>query len=344
MNSGVPWQVQGVKRQAHDAAPEAASTSDRMAGADPSIAHDSDGGDPYDPIVEAIARLDGRLDQIMAQGRTAISELQRRLDAVDNSVAQFNQERPSQTYPASTSPLDQALLEIAERQIALDRKSSGNGPAHAPTQDLDGLELKLRAITDKVETLRPCGIDNGLGTLRGDLAEISALLKEKMPRHVVENLEAGVRQLVERIDAQRHVSIDAAAFANIEHGLAEVRDVVQALAPMGQVISQVASNDAFVTLSEQVRALTAKVEQASPTNLITNIEQRIALLADALQARNQAMADSRAVEDSIRLLFEKIDRLQLTRSEQAAIRQLEGQIAQLVERVDASGPRLARLE
>src|SRR5258708_23311182 len=95
-------------------------------------------------------------------------------------------------------------------------------------------------------------------------------------------------------------------------------------------------------VSDEVRTLTAKVEQTSTSGVLENIEQRIAMLADALQARNLATENTQAIENSIQLLFEKIDRLQLTRSEQVAVHQLETQIAQLVERVDASGP--AKLE
>src|SRR5207302_7568385 len=132
---------------------------------------------------------------------------------------------------------------------------------------------------------------------------------------------------------QRHINIDSAAFADLERGLAEVRDVVQALLPteghvvfdetvrtlsnkidrleanthkpvayerlegailaLQSIMSQVASNDALAILSDEVRALAAKVEQTPSTGLIANIEQRIASLVDALQAQNQAIEDTR---------------------------------------------------
>jgi localization factor PodJL len=481
MNSGVSWQVQGVRQQARDAALETVRRPDGLPGLDQlSTQIHSSGRSGQDAVsqyatgqggqdaasqyaagqvTDAISRLERRLDQFMAKGGSAISEIERRLNAVDNTVAQLNR-GSSRPNGAPTSPLDQALFEIAERQRALDGERPRNDPARAPTQDLGGLEQQLRAITDRVETLQPCGIDNTVEALRGDLAEIGEMLKDAMPRHVVEGLEAGVRQLVERIDAQRHINIDSAAFANLERGLAEVRDVVQALAPMESrvefdetvrtlsrrvddietnkqssiafeqlegaivglraIVSHVASNDALTTLSdevrtlttkieqtsersraevrdvvqaltpmesrgefdesvrtlskkfddidtnkqnsiafehlegaivglrdmvsEEVRTLTAKVEQTSTSGVLENIEQRIAMLADALQARNLATENTQAIENSIQLLFEQIDRLQLTRSEQVAVHQLETQIAQLVERVEASGPHFAKLE
>jgi hypothetical protein len=91
-------------------------------------------------LAEAISRLDQRLDQLIVEGRSATSEIEERVSAVDRAVAMLRESpRPAVAEPASpqpvvvnptsphpavaepTSPLDQALIEIAARQRALAR-------------------------------------------------------------------------------------------------------------------------------------------------------------------------------------------------------------------------------
>src|SRR5213596_902967 len=104
MNSGVPWQVQGVRQQARDAALEAARRPDGLAGIDQlsnQIYSSGQGGQDAasqyasgqggqdvvnqyaaGQVTDAIARLERRLEQFMAKGGSAISEIERRLNAV----------------------------------------------------------------------------------------------------------------------------------------------------------------------------------------------------------------------------------------------------------------------
>src|SRR5262249_6020885 len=69
---------------------------------------------------------DQRLDQLVSEGRSATSQIERRVSAVDRAVANLDRQRPdvpaidSPALTAPASPLDQALQEIAERQRALD--------------------------------------------------------------------------------------------------------------------------------------------------------------------------------------------------------------------------------
>jgi len=284
-------------------------------------------------IADAIARLDRRIEQFMVKDRSTFPEMERRIDAIDNSAGQVDRAKSRSTVP--TSPLDQALLEIAERQRALANELPSGDLPRAPNQEIGGLEQQLRSITEKVETLRPCGIDGAVQALRDDLTEFGVMLKDALPRQVVESLETGVRQLVERIDAQRHITIDSTAFASIERGLAEVSKVVRALAPMESragneglvkqpsqkvrdieastqnpiafeqleeaivalrtIVGRVASNDTLAALRDEVRNLAGRIEQTPAAGMIANLEQRIATLADALQARNQAIEDTHSI-------------------------------------------------
>src|SRR5262249_20214482 len=300
------------------------------------------------------------------------------------------------------TPLDQALMEIANRQRALDGYAPlASDPFSVPpaarsdllprprTQELSGLEQQLRQINTQIETLRqPCGLDKAVDTLRDDLAEIGLMLQEAMPRKAIEALEGEVRKLADRIDHSRDAGADAAALAGIEQRLAELRDALRALTPaenlvgiadtvqqlsekvdlithnvqdptalkqlegaivaMRGIVSHVASDDALARLSDEVRALAGKIDQAAgtaDTGILSALEGRIATLADALEARNQSgRTVPHEIETVVNGLIEKIERIGLTRGDQAALGHLEDRIAALVEKLDTSDARLNHLE
>jgi localization factor PodJL len=357
-------------------------------------------------LAEAISRLDQRLDQLIVEGRSATLEIEERVSAVDRAVAQINREslRPVVAEPPSPqpvvanptnphpvvadppSPLDQALIEIAARQRALDGEA---GPprfdlSRPSTQNLSGLEQQLRQITTRIETMRPCGIDHAIETLRDDLAEIGLMLKEAMPRQAVEALEIEVRALAARIDDKRHAGVDGADIAGLERGLTEVRDALRALTPaenlvgfedavralsqkidaiptinqdpatldqlegtiaaLRGIVSHVASDDALAKLADEVRGLAAKVDQLASFDGFANLENQIATIADALQSRHQTSQDAHDLVAVVEGLTDKIERLQLTPTDHAAVGHLEDRIAKLVEKLDASDNRIGHLE
>jgi len=147
----------------------------------------------------------------------------------------------------SQAALDQAMAEIVARQRALDRTQPPfpqrpvpdvSQPAAAapstpsPSQNLSGLEEQLRRITTQIESLRgPCPVEESVPALRQELSGISRALAEALPRRAIEAIETDVRGLAARLDQSRHSGSDAAAFATIEQGLAEVRDALRTLRP-----------------------------------------------------------------------------------------------------------------
>jgi localization factor PodJL len=351
------------------------------------------GEEPGRELVDVISNLDRRLDQLLAEGRTAKTEIEQRVSAVDRAVADLGRERPQPVIaadpsppPAPATPLDQALLEIADRQRTLDGYAPpAAAAAHSSetlprprTQDLSGLEQQLRQINTQIETLRqPCGIHQVVDTLRDDLAEIGVMLQDAMPRKAVEALETEVRRLAERVDDTRHSGADGATLTGVERGLAEVRDALRSLTPaesligvdravqelsqkidliadntqdpaalrqlegsivaMRGIVSHVASNDALEKVDQ--------VAGAGTSHVLANLEDRIATLADALQARNQRGQDvPHELEAVVKGLSDKIERIQLTSGDSVALGSLEDRIAKLVEKLDASDARLNHLE
>jgi localization factor PodJL len=250
-------------------------------------------------LADVIWKLDRRIDQLIASGRLPNKAGEPRMSAADAPAL----------APDPSTPLEQALMEIAQRQRALD---VDGGPAaasssrsdvlpRAPTQGLSNLEDQLRQVTTRIETLRPCGVNAAVETLRDDLAEIGLMLKDAMPRQSIEALEAEVRGLSERLAHSRPSDGTDVAIAGVERGLAEIRDALRALTPAENLVgvdqtvrelsrkidliafnsqdpaameqlegaivglrgiaTQVASDGTLAKLSEDVRDLGAKVDQ-----------------------------------------------------------------------------------
>jgi localization factor PodJL len=300
-------------------------------------------------LVEVISRLDHRLDDMIAEARSAKAEMEQRVSAVADL---HRQQLLAVVNAEPQTPLDQALIEIADRQRTLD----GYAPAvptsawaqaavHSEslprprTQELAGLEQQLRQINTQMETLRqPCSLDKAVDTLRDDLAEIGVMVQDAMPRKAVEALEGEVRKLASRVELIGGNPQDPAAIEQLEGAIVAMRGIV----------SHVASNDALAKLSEEVRAIGDKVEQAANpagSGVLSALEGRIAMLADALEARNRNGQNvPHQLETVVAGLVDKIERVQLTRGDQVALGHLEDRIAKLVEKLDASDARLNQLE
>ncbi|HEX4553655.1 MAG TPA: hypothetical protein VH249_06695, partial [Xanthobacteraceae bacterium] len=257
-------------------------------------------------IADAILQLNGRLDQVIAEGRTASRTLEQRVNSVDRALASLSQERLRGAYvggeaasEAATAAaasvgreadgVDQVVAQIAARQRALD------GEFAAPPSG---------ALWRPSGSPAPSRVDDAIEALRKDLADIGRSLSEAMPRRAVEALETQVRALGARLDAGRQAGADAPTLAGLEQGLQEVRDALRGLAPaeslvgFGQavktlsgkidsiaardpagleqleaaiaslrgIVGQVASGDALAALAREVRALGDKIDHGVPAS------------------------------------------------------------------------------
>jgi localization factor PodJL len=333
-----------------------------------------------DRVSEALARLDRRLDQVIAEARSAPVEAQRR-------ARQAAAPPPPAPPPAPSVP--NWAAEISARQRALDgggaaamRAPAWSAPA--PSQDLSALEHQLRHITAQIESLHQ-PYEDALTALRSDLAEVGRALKEAMPRHAVETLEDEVRKLSDRIGRSRQAGGDPAALSGLEQGLAEVRDALRNLAPaenligfedavrglshkidqlaaggggvspepavvhqleeaiaaMRHVGSHVASDGALAQLAAEVHGLAARFERATQegsSEALHRLESRISAL---MESGRSVPPD---LEEAMRSLSERLDRMQLSQGDQLALGSLEDRIVKLVERLDACDARLSGLD
>ncbi len=281
------------------------------------------------------------------------------------------------------------LSRLREESVSTGNASPQPENSAAPALDLSGLQQQLRQITARIEALRPASdLEAAIDGLRAELAEIGRSLTEGLPRRAVESLELEIRALAQRIDYGRQSGIDATALAGLEHGLAEVREALRGLTPaeslvgfaetvralakkievvsakddpaalqqletaigaLRGIVSHVASNDTLTKVAEDVRVLSAKVDDlatsAASGHALAALENRIDLLAAALNASTTAGYEvPRELERLLAGLIEKLELVQLSHTDHTALAHLEDRIAMLVRRLDASDARLGLLE
>ena len=356
---------------------------------------------PSEPIGERLAPLTGappprrraiadpaaggsrdKADLSIEQAVAEITARQRVLDGEAPS-------EPALAEPTPAAP-PSSLLSPAPAEIRPMRSASPSSESAAgPPVDLSGLERQLRQITTRIEALRPASdLETAIKALRNDLLEIGRSLTEALPRRAVESLEIEIKALGQRIDHSRQSGVDSSALANLEQGLAEVRQALRglttaeslvgvdeavkgltqkfdviaakedpaalqqleaAIGGLRGIVSHVASNDALTKVAEDVRSLAAKIDglanNAASGRAITALENRIDTLATALNASAEAgHAVPRELEKLLAGLIEKLEWVQLTHTDHAALAHLEDRIATLVKRFDASDARFVHLE
>jgi hypothetical protein len=266
--------------------------------------------------------------------------------------------------------LDAAILDSALHQGVGPTRPAH--PRHPRDQDTD-------------HTPSPCRLDMTGDRLRGDLAEIGSALRQALPRRAIVALECEVRRLADRVDNMRHT--DAAALARVERGVAEMRDALRTLIPaesllgiaqalqqlshridrnggsaqdpavlrqiegaliaMRGIATRVASSEALEKLSDDVRGLAGKIDQAASrigASVLAALEGRLAELADAVETRNRDSRNgSPEFEVLTQALIDKIERGQVAHGHSSLAR-LEELIGKLAEKLDACNTRLDRLE
>jgi len=114
----------------------------------------------------------------------------------------------------------------------------------------------------------------------------------------------------------------------------------QAMVSLRGTLSNATSDSALAQLAAEVHALTAQVERAAADNSANGLGKLEAKIA-ALMENGRAVPPE--LENSIRELSNRLDRIQLSQGDQVALRALEDRIAKLSEKLDASDARLGNL-
>src|SRR5579883_1899590 len=334
-------------------------------------------------IADAILQLNGRLDQVIAENRSASSALEKRVSSVDRALASLNQERQPVRHesgepasaanrnppgiPPSIPPVaprgapggaamnvDDAVAEIAARQRALDGEFAA--PPSAALQRPPFAPIQCRA-------------DVAFDSLRKDLAEIGRVISEAMPRRAEEEV-ADLRRDLRQDLAEINRTISQAMprrpddeVAGLRKDLAEIsRAIAEAvprrpdeaiaglrneLAEISRMLAEAMPRRAIEALESEVRALVGKLD-ASPRGVdapaLAGLEQGLREVRDALHGL--APAESLVgFEAAVRSLSDKIDQVAAAGHDPASLQQLEAAIASLRGMMDqvASSDALAAL-
>ncbi len=207
-----------------------------------------------------------------------------------------------------------------------------------PRRDVESLENEVQALAERIDNSRECGVDTSLlAGLEDGLSEIRSALRGLTPAENLVGFDDAVKTLSQKVD-RIIAKEDPAALQQLETAIGALRGIV----------SHVASNDTLNKVADDVRSLAAKVDalanNAASGHAVSALESRIDTLANALNASTEAgHAVPRELEKLLAGLIEKLEWVQLTHTDHAALGQLEDRIAQLVKRLDTSDARLGNL-
>ena len=255
-------------------------------------------------------------------------------------------------------------LEKAIEGIRADLTEIGHSLTEAlPRRAVESLEIEVRALAQRIDHSRQCGLDaTALAGLERGVTDVRESLRGLTAAESLVGMDEAVRALAKKVDAIA-AKDDPAAMQQLESAIGGLRGVV----------SHVASNEALTKVAEDIRTLSAKVDDlansaatghavsaleiridtlASALNAstgagqaVTALESRIDTLASALNASTEAgHAVPHQLEKLLAGLIEKLEWVQLTHTDHAALAHLEDRIAMLVKRFDVSDARFVHLE
>jgi localization factor PodJL len=234
-----------------------------------------------------------------------------------------------------TSDFERVITAIRTDLAEIRRQITEALPRHA----VESLEIEVQALARRIDHSRESGVDLGLlAGLEHGLAEVRDALRGLTPAESLVGFDETVRTLAQKVD-MIVAKEDPAALQQLETAIGALRGIV----------SHVASNDTLTKVAEDVRALAGKVDDfansAASGHAVSMIESRLDTLTNALHASTEAgQAVPRELEKMLGGLIEKLEWVQLTQTDHAALGHLEDRIAQLIKRLDASDARLGNLE
>jgi localization factor PodJL len=208
-----------------------------------------------------------------------------------------------------------------------------------PRRAVESLEIEVKALGQRIEHSRQCGVDmSAITGLERGLKDVREALQNLTPAENLVGFDEAVRALSQKVD-MIVAKDDPAALEQLETAIGALRGIV----------SHVASNETLTKVAEDVRSLAAKVDMLASTAAsgqnLSALENRIETLTSALTASSEAgTAVPRELEKLLIGLIEKLEWVQLTHTDHAALAHLEDRIATLVQRFDASDARLGHLE
>jgi localization factor PodJL len=207
-----------------------------------------------------------------------------------------------------------------------------------PRREIESLENEIRSLSRRIDENRQHGSDGQTLTgIERALGEIREVLRSLTPAEQLTGYDEAIRNLGAKLDLILRSNEDPSTVQQLESAIAALRGIV----------SNVASNDALARLAEDVHTLSAKVDQLSRldgnSDAFGMLEQRLAALTSTLETRQQPAAsdNSESLENALRALSERLDRIPAGNDNASAFAHLEQRVSYLLERLEASGDRSA---
>ncbi|MGV7214125.1 hypothetical protein [Bradyrhizobium sp. UFLA05-112] len=215
-----------------------------------------------------------------------------------------------------------------------------------PRRAIESIENEIRSLHRRIDETRTSSTDGqALAGVEHALSEIKQVLRTLTPAEQLTGYDEAIRNLGGKLDLILRANDDPGTVQQLEGAISALRGIV----------SNVASNEALARLSEDVQLLSSKVDQitrpsAPSSDGFAVLEQRIAALTAALETRERpAPSESTEhLENAIRGLSDRFDRMQVGGDSASTFAHLEQRVSYLLERIEAaSDPRngnLSRVE
>jgi localization factor PodJL len=299
MTSGVSLQVAGVRPEALGVAREAArrtgvSLTQWLNSAIIKTARASEDPRPSAPMAAA--------DEPLPEPGSAPSLLPP--TAADPSVQSGENPAAAPVLGLSldwSDDLERALNEIAARQrvLALNPPPPDEPDTPAPeppaAATLGDLEPHLRRMTDEIEAWRPPhALDAAIAALQHDVSAVAHTLTDALPSRIMQGLKAQLENLAARLESGR---LDGRSLASLEARMAEI---LAALATLP-------SAERFAGLSDDVRALSQKLDSGLNPEALQRLESAVADLR-RVAARTAPSETIAALGTEIRALGSHLER------------------------------------
>ena len=326
--------------------------------------------EPSRQVANALAKLDQRLDQLAAEGRSASSDLEARIAAVDRALAALNRENAAATrrpLPADWSASHARAGYAAARHAQPTMPAPETAAAHplsaavSDPEDSPRPTLTIARAAVPVDAPQPPSEREAASAssetpsfgLDDAVAEIAARQQAlEMEDDARPDLDRQFALLSRRLGAApRRTEIENEHLSNLQHQLRQLTDQLETLrgpggfqealavlrselADVGRKLTEAAPRRALQALEAEVHALADRVDvrrhHGGDAATLANIERALEEVRDAL--RQLAPAESLAAfREDVRALDRKIDAMAAGGSDATALRHLENAVAELRE-------------
>jgi localization factor PodJL len=205
-----------------------------------------------------------------------------------------------------------------------------------PPGALASLEQQVRELGARVEGNRASLEDHPV------IAEIEASLADL--RHRLEVM-APIGDVASLAETVRTLSAQADTIANQVAAPERLHQLDEAIATLREATGHIATPADIAALSRDIQALAEKVESSVQPEAMMTLDRRLTEMAAAFDSRQ---AEASAIPPDLEALFEKLasrlDSIELRSGDPGALHSLDGRLAGLSDKLDASHVQLGRLD